>query len=240
MHELLGHRIDAALSNHRTPLAIVDVDLTLVDNAPRTRAIFSDWLHSVRDRWPPAADRAIDALTMPIVFAVKDNLRYLGVTDPDLQQDALRFWWKAFFSNEYCIRDVALPGAVDGIEALRERGVTIAYLTARTANMAGGTVATFQRLGFPVATPGTVLVMKPDPSEPDRAYKQRSIHWLTQLGEIVVCADNEPSHANAMHAACPEALTLLVGNRHSSPAPEAAPGVIKVARFSEMIVEEPS
>jgi len=231
----LSAGIARAAKEGRPPLAVVDVDLTIIDNAPRTRAIFSDWLHTIRDRWEPAAEKSIEALTMPIVFGVFDNLATLGVTDPELQRDGLRFWLEAFFSSEYCRRDVALPGAVGAIGELRRHGVTVVYLTARTAGMAEGTVATFAKLGFPVAVPGTLLVMKEHRTESDQAYKERALTWLGGLGRVVLCADNEPGHCNAMHKAFPDALTVLVDTRHSSPAPPLAEGVQRVPGLTAVV-----
>ncbi len=238
MHPLLESAMTSTEATGRTPFAILDVDLTIVDNAPRTRAIFADWLHSVRGRLEGAGDKAIEALTMPIVFGVQDNLRALGVNDPDMQREALGFWLRAFFSSEYCRRDVAIPGAVDAVRRLHELGITIAYLTARTASMAEGTVASFATFGLPVCVPGTVLIMKEDPKENDQRYKERALRWIGELGAPVLCADNEPGHANAMHRAFPEALTVLVGDRHSARAPEPAAGVVKLARLSNTIHDE--
>ncbi len=236
MDERLESRIARVQASGQVPLAVLDVDLTLIDNAPRTRAIFSDWLHSVRDRWPRAGDKAIEALTMPIVFGVNDNLSTLGVTDPDLRRDALAYWLEAFFDSTYCRRDMAMPRAVESVEALRARGVTIAYLTARYARMAEGTVASFRQLGFPVNVPGTVLMLKEDPNVADRVYKERALSGLRQLGNAVLCADNGPSHANTMHAAFPHALTVHVDTRHSAGAPELTAGVVQVPQLAEVVL----
>ncbi|MGM0575710.1 MAG: hypothetical protein ACQEXJ_08285 [Myxococcota bacterium] len=220
----------------REPLAVLDVDLTLLDNASRSRGIWSEWLHRVRDRLPGAEEAMVRAQTMPMVFGVKRNLAWLGVEDPDLVKDAVSFWLDAFFSDRWCRLDTALPGAVDAVLALREADVTVVYLTARPATMVEGTTARFRELGLPVAGPGTSLVMKQDRSERDGDFKARALGWIGRLGDPVVCADNEPGHVNAMLEAFPGALALQVGDRHSGGAPPLAAPARRVQRLIDGIV----
>ncbi len=225
----LARRVAAARAEGRPPVAVLDVDLTLLENAPRTRAIFVDWLHRVRDRWPGAEPAMVRAQTMPIVFSVRDNVAALGIDDPALAREAMHAWAAGFFTSHYCRRDAPLPGALDTVRALRAHDVTVAYLTARPSRMIEGTVARFAELGFPVGEPGTLLVMKDDPDEPDGAFKERALGWIGALGAVVVCADNEPGHVNAMARAFPNALALLVQTRHSPGAPALADGAVRAA-----------
>ena len=220
----LQQRIDRARSDGRTAIALLDVDLTLVDNAPRNRAIWSDWAHSVRGRWDGADEAMVAAQTMPMVFGVMDNLRTLGVTSQELLDDGLRFWLKAFFSDDYCRRDTPLPGAVKAVLALRAADVTIAYVTARTANMVPGTVSSMGKMGFPIGVSGTILATKPNHDMKDNEHKASTCEWLSGLGEAVLCADNEPAHVNTMHARFPHALSVLVDTRCSPNPPPLAPG----------------
>ncbi len=229
--------IETARAEGRAPLAILDIDLTLLDNATRTRAIFADWAASERGAWSGAEAAVAMAPTMPIVFSVHRNLATLGVTEdqPELAKRGLGTWLRGFFGERYPMLDTPLPGAVEAVLALRAMGATVAYLTARTSNMAGVTTSRMRELGFPVAVPGTLLVMKPDATERDGAYKRRSLEWLGALGSPVLCADNEPGHANAMHAAFPNAVTALITTRHSPGAPALDPGVVRTARLDTLL-----
>lgn len=217
-------------------VAVLDVDLTLIDNAPRNRAIWGAWLHEQRGRWPGAAAAALAAQTMPIVFGVRDNLATLGVTDPALVAEGLAFWRRHFFASDGCRFDAALPGAVEAVEALVGAGVAVIYLTARPLAMAEGTVASLQRLGFPVAQVGAQLVMKDDPREEDGAFKVRALAWFGGVGRPILVADNEPGHVNAMHAAFPDALAVHVATRHSAGAPPLAEGVVTRRQLAEAVI----
>lgn len=219
-------RVAAVTAAGRLPVAVLDVDLTLVDNAPRSRAIFCDWLASLRGRWPGAEAALARAQVLPIVFSAPANIAALGVDDPDLAREGLAFWWERFFSPRYACLDVPLPGAIAAARALHGAGCTLVYLTARPTSLGDATVTRFRELGLPIAEVGTALVMKDDPAERDSAFKARAVTWIGRLGEIVLCADNEPGHVNVMHAAFPDALAVLVDTRHSPGAPPLAPGAV--------------
>ena len=222
-------RIGALAAAGRHPLAVLDIDLTLIETAPRTRAVIAAWCEQAG-----LAALAAEAHQAPLVFSIVQNLKRVGV--PDLRiSEAMAFWRTAFFDPAMLVHDAPLPGAIDAVRALGAAGATIVYLTARPASMAAGTTTRFQELGFPIAGPGAVLVTKDAPLEHDEAYKRRALAWIQRLGTAVVCADNEPAMANAMHEAFPEALTVLVATRHSEAAPPLMPGVRRVAGLAELI-----
>ena len=94
--EHLGPRLEALRAavdpTGRSPLALLDIDLTLVENAERNRAIWRDWMRSLIGRWPGAERAAEQAATMPIVFGVQQNMETLGVREPALQREGFKFW----------------------------------------------------------------------------------------------------------------------------------------------------
>lgn len=221
----VAHAASEARIRGRTPIAILDVDLTLVDNAPRNRAIWASWLHGIRGAWPGASAAALRAQTMPIVFGVRENLAALGVKDPALVELGFRYWLDAFFTPRFAAHDVALAGAVDAALALRNQDVTLVYLTARPIRLHAATVEKFGELGLPLGGPGTLLVMKDSATEGDGAFKTRALDWIGALGHAIVCVDNEPAHVNAMHLAFPAARAVQVETRCSADAPPLASGV---------------
>lgn len=224
-----------AVAAGRTPLALLDIDLTLVDNAERNRAIWRDWMLSLVGDLPDAEARADEARTMPIVFGVQENMAALGVEDPGRQRDGLRYWLKAFFSDAYTRLDEPLEGAVEAVRALHEAGVTVAYVTARPESMTPITVACFKEMGFPIGIAGTILAVRPDSAGSDDEAKAGACAWLGSLGTPILAADNEPGHVNAMHARFPEAVSILVETRHSGGAPPLAPGIIRVPRLIDAV-----
>jgi len=212
----------------RHEVAVLDVDLTLVENAGRTRSVLVDLVRA-RGADPVLLAR-VEA--MPLVFSIRDNVRALGL---EADREALALWREAFFDPARLVHDEALPGAVLAVRRLVARGATVVYLTARPGAMAAGTVASMRALGFPIAEPGAVLVTKADPAQSDHAYKRDALGWIARLGEVTLCADNEPSHCNTMHEAFPAARTVLVATRHSEPAPPLLPAVTRVGALIEVV-----
>jgi phosphoglycolate phosphatase-like HAD superfamily hydrolase len=239
------------------PLALLDLDLTLVDNGPRTRAILASWLDAFEHRLREA--RAASELTaslegartlvrdMPLRFSIRENLLATVPAALHAAPDhlnayltgGLRHWLHAFFHPDWLVHDEPLDGAVAAVRALVEADVTIVYVTARQVDLAAATVASLHRMGFPVAGPRSVLVTKTDPHLTDHASKVEALDFAARLGEVVLCAENEPAHANEMHERFPDALTVLVATRHSEPAPALHPGIVRLPRLADVLPSAP-
>lgn len=222
------------------PLALLDLDLTLIDNSPRTRFILGKWCEGLAGRLPETTVAAMTerAKDMPLVFSIRDNIwRVLGIESelsaPDelipLAKEGLLLWRRLFFDPTSLVHDLALPRAVDTVKTLVEHGVTVAYVTARSVALAPATVASLHSLGFPVASLHTLLLTNDDPTCSDHDSKVRALDFCGRLGTVILNAENEPAHANMMHRRFPEALTALIETRHSEPAPPLDPGVVRVA-----------
>jgi hypothetical protein len=61
------------------------------------------------------------------------------------------------------------------------------------------------------------------------------LNFSARMGDVVLCAENEPAHANEMHERFPEALTVLVDTRHSEPAPPLHPGILRTPRLLDIL-----
>ncbi len=229
------------------PLALLDLDLTLIDNGPRTRAILLDWLDHFQRRHPdkalaPALDASRErASHMPLRFSIRENLTSClppgldPTLAPTFLADGLKHWLHAFFHPDWLAHDTALDGAVDAVKSLIESDITVVYVTARKVDLASATVASLLRLGFPVAGPRSVLVTNSDPHLTDHASKIEALNFSARMGDVVLCAENEPAHANEMHERFPDALTVLVDTRHSEPAPPLHPGILRTPRLLDIL-----
>lgn len=213
-------------------VAVLDVDLTLIENAPRTRALLADFC---RLHVPGDAALIERAASLGLVFSIQRNAIALGLPE-HLIPAVFPFWRTAFFDPGYLKYDHALDGAAAAVNALRAADISVVYLTARPSSLAAATVASLAELGFPIGVVGTTLVTKDDPAESDHDYKARALGWIGRLGRTILVADNEPLHVNAMHAAFPDALAVHVNTRHSSPAPPLAAAVEVHARLADAVL----
>ncbi len=240
----LGLAREVAASG-RHPLALLDLDLTLIDNGPRTRTILNRWVSSLSGRmegmaWVAAMERA---KAMPLVFSIRHNLlrvlgKEAGEVDAEtaaLAKEGFQLWLQHFFDPASLVHDVALEGAVEAVWKLVRNDVTVVYLTARKVEMAAGTVASLRELGFPIGGAYTTLITNDHPTRSDHDSKVVALEYCARIGTVVLNAENEPAHANAMHRRFPEALTVLVATRHSEPAPPLDEGVVRVPRLADAL-----
>jgi len=234
----LAESIENAKRLGHLPIAVLDVDLTLIENAPRTRAILRDYALSLVGVWEEASDAAVRASQMPLVFSIVENLQRLGLKTESQIRSGVEFWRGTFFTNEYCVLDEPLPGAVTAVKTLRELGCTVVYVTARTGEMLTGTIRTFQSLGFPIGVSGTALTLKDHPKQADKEFKAQALSWVSNLGSVVLCAENEPAYINLMKTTFPDAHCVLVDTRHSPGAPEIMEGVLRVESLGSFVSGE--
>src|SRR5262245_31943849 len=199
-----------AARKRQPPVVTFDLDGTLMDNRPRVVRI----LHELADRWKDAHAAAATALRQAhinrMAYSLVDNLRLLGVDEPALQENALRFWHERFFTDAYLTHDVEVPGAVSFARRCHQAGATLVYLTGRDLpNMALGTFASLRDLGFPIGVVGTELVVKPSFDMPDADFKRAVAPELARLGRVVAMFDNEPANVNLFVSAHPECLPVF-------------------------------
>lgn len=212
-------RVVTARKQH-PPVITFDLDGTLMDNRPRVVRI----LHELADRWKDAHAAEAAALRKAhingMAYSLVDNLRLLGVDEPSLQENALRFWHERFFTDAYLTHDVEVPGAVSFARRCHQAGATLVYLTGRDLpNMALGTFASLRDLGFPIGVVGTELVTKPDFETPDSTFKETVAVELARIGEVVAVFDNEPANCNILREVYPGCVSVLVDTLHAPDPP---------------------
>ena len=192
-------------------MVVLDLDATLVDTRPRHVAILQELAASWTARRPAAAARLGAVTAEEIAYEVSTTLERLDLVEPALQREAEAFWSERYFTDAYLQHDVATPGAVALVRRLREAGATLVYLTGRSLQtMALGTYASLRDLGFPIGLLGCELVIKPDVSVSDVAFKRQVAAELGRLGEVLATFDNEPDNCHGLLDAHPRSTTVLL------------------------------
>lgn len=215
------------------PVVVFDLDGTLMDNRPRTCAILRDIGAGWRARAPEAAERLLSARPEQLDYLLTDTLARLGVHQSALVAEAETLWRARFFSDDDIRHDVPLAGATSFARACFEAGATLVYFTGRDLPLMGaGTFRSLRDLGFPVAVAGTELVLKPDASMPDEAFKRMFAPTLRRVGEVVAVFDNEPANCNVLHREFEGADTVFIDTQHLPGAPPLDPHVHVLADFT--------
>jgi hypothetical protein len=226
LHRVLG-RVKAA---SRRPVAIFDLDSTLISTQRRNHVIVSEF--ATREDVSPVLRHAAGRLRVDDMgWNPMEDLRRLGVSDEQELRRLRGFWIHRFFSDDYLRHDDALPGATQFVTDVHTAGGFVVYLTGRPEGLMGrGTRLSLAALGFPMGE-RTQLYLKPTPEEMDHEFKRRVCEEIARLGEVVAAFENEPGNANIFAEAFPEAEIVLLETMCSPGAPECHVRVARVRHF---------
>jgi beta-phosphoglucomutase-like phosphatase (HAD superfamily) len=215
-----------------TPVVVFDLDGTLFDNRPRTRAILNELAEEWRASHRDLASRIARLRQEEMAYLLTDTLERIGVTDAERVAEAQGFWKDRFFADGHLHHDVPLPGAVEFAKDCYEAGAILVYLTGRDLPLMGtGSFRSLRDHGFPIGVPGTELVLKPDAAMADEAFKRLEAPKLARVGAIVASFDNEPGNCNTILAQNPECESVLVDTQHLPGAPPLDPKVHVIPDF---------
>ena len=212
-------------------IAVFDLDSTLLDNGPRQAAILREY----------GVEVGIEALKNSkaehwVTWDVGEAMANGGLS-ADLvavhREPFKAYWRERFFTSEYCVADEMVDGACHFVQAVRDVGGKVFYVTGRHEEMRAGSVSCLDRLGFPVPDAGQVqLLMKPTLVEDDDVYKLRTYAELGEQGTVVAAFDNEPTHINGYRHAFPDAYAIHLATDHSGRSVKVADGVISILDFA--------
>ena len=180
-------------------VVVFDLDHTLYDNRPRTLQILLEFAASLPPEQVDLAERIGNMKVSDVHYRLAETLDHVGVQDEGIVNAATAFWVERFFTDEYVRYDVPLPGAVRYVQELHAGGAFVVYMTGRAApQFLVGTTASLRRWGFPIGTPHTQLITKPDPKTDDLVFKARAFRQIDRLGRVVAAFENEPGNLAAM------------------------------------------
>lgn len=217
-------------SRDRGCVVVFDLDSTLLDNRPRQARILREYGASVGlDKLAKTSARHFTD------WSLANAMRAVGLDEQRIEEHAKpakAFWYQRFFTSEYCADDVPIAGAVDYVNEVAKGDATVAYVTGRHAAMGPGTVASFERWGFPLPDERHVhLLLKPSFDVHDDAWKQQAYLRLDELGTVVAAFDNEPAHINAYAERYPDALCVHLATDDSGRPIPLLPSVRSIASF---------
>ena len=209
-----------------------DLDGTLYDNRPRTLQILMEYSDEVRQHDPEVADALSTLDGQKVRYLLSDTLRECALSHPDVVRDVTQYWRERFFSDDYCGFDVPMDGAPEYVRTCYEAGASIVYLTGRDVpGMFVGTVASLRDHAFPLGVAGVELVLKPDATLADEAFKRSALPSLNRAGEVIAVFDNEPANCNIARGLFPTAEIALLDTQKVPGAPELDPNVSLITDF---------
>jgi len=222
----------AAESGGQPPLVVFDLDGTLYDNRARTLQILMEYANEVRDEYPDVAAALETLEAARVQYLLSDTLRECALTHMDVVRDVTQYWRDRFFTDDYVSYDAVTEGASEYVRACHEAGAVVVYLTGRDIpGMLLGTMASLRDQGFPIGVAGVEVVLKPDATLSDEAFKRSALPTLQRVGDVEAFFDNEPANCNLASQLYPEATVALIDTQAVPGAPPSDPSVELISDF---------
>lgn len=204
----------------KRPLAVFDLDSTLYNVSIRTQKIVMDFTEVKEfQRSYPAEVEFLKSLKVSHrEWGLKESLQRAGLKSNERFYKTLRdFWSKHFFSSPYLDYDVPYDGASEYVNALKNEGIQIKYLTGRDEqNMFQGTVKSLKQHNFPLDDVKKQLIMKPlKGSIEDEDFKAEKFKDLVKLSKDIWFFENEPLIIKKVSEQFPHVKIVWIDTTHS-------------------------
>lgn len=211
-------RTRALKSQGQNPIALFDIDDTLVSTRERTLRILKEFASQaeIQKNFKGEVQKISKLKEADINYEMSVTLKKAGIENAKLQDLVGKFWSERFFTNNYCRLDQAIAGSAEYLHQLVQAGAKIVYLTGRDApSMLLGTQANLKRNHFPDHPSQTLLMLKPNKQMNDLTFKSMVFSQIEKMGEVVGVFENEPANLNAMAKAFPKATAVFLDTSHS-------------------------
>lgn len=207
-----------------------DLDSTLINNRPRNAAIMREFAQSVNE----ASLSRAGAEHFP-TWSASNSMALLGLSTTEIERlidPYLAFWEQRFFSSDYCAYDTAIAGASRFVRAVQASGAFVHYVTGRDEGMREGTVASLEKLSFPLPDSHKIrLSMNPTKEGSDDDFKRYTLQSIAADSEVLAGFDNEPAHINVYRQVFPQAHCIHLHTDHSMREVKMLDGIVSIMDF---------
>lgn len=229
---LAAAELESQRSHGRRSWVALDMDGTLFDNRPRTLAILHGFAMTHREQLPQLLT-AVQTLSLDdLHYTPSQAVDALNLPDKDLGERFVQYWRQRFFTNSFQPLDHVEPGAAEFAHRLVDAGLGVVYLTGRDRpGMMHGVLQSLDAHGFPLMTPQTQVVLKPDFHHDDVSFKREALAELAKNGPLVGLIDNEPGIVNMALEVLPEMLCVRILRPHAPNPPRLDDRAVQIPSF---------
>lgn len=235
-----------AQSTGLLPIAVADLDETLIDSTPRRFAAFQAVFdaHCTEDPKNAACLKGrglniSELYSVPNRYDHKPLFLALGIAPSLLAASQQESEMVAFYlSGEFMTLDQAVPGASEFIRSLLDAGVMVFYVSSRFDDVQrAGTEAVLKRLGMLNSSPLTPEILLRKRGQSSIEFKRESFKRIVEYaqghqGRVRLAMENEPENMNAMGEIFPEAIRVFVQGAILKPEPLRDPErVLQIPNF---------
>lgn len=223
-------------------LVVFDLDSTLFDLAIRVTAILDRYANDPKnqERFPLECAALKNVQIRKGDWGLTEPFERLGIrksTHSEFVDDVHAAWARGFFSNEFLVHDLPLPGAVQFVRDVLKVGGHVIYLTGRDVpRMEAGTRQSLIETGFPLDDHSARMVLKPTAGMSDATFKADEIESYQLRYSEIWLFENEPVNINAVSKRCPKVKMVFVDTCHSG-LEEVHEAVAKIPHFEISLSE---
>lgn len=203
--------VAGAIDDGKRPIIVVGIDGAILDNRPRTRAIFNDYADQISQEFTIEAELMEDINSDSLGFFVVDNLRRRGIENLVVVEGALKYWSENFFTSRYTDHDAPVAGAAEFLTEMHGQGAMIIYLTSRNRpGLEEGTLRSLRSGGFPIDEERTQLVMRPNRQVPIDEFRADACEQIAKLGRVVATFEADPRQVKDLKRRWPRAVNCQI------------------------------
>ncbi|MFH1415804.1 MAG: nucleoside monophosphate kinase, partial [Elusimicrobiota bacterium] len=220
-----------AIDRGDEPVAVFDINFTLLDNRGKMQRIIEEFAAENEDKYPDLKKQLVSLTEDKIVYDIKNSLRNIGLEDEKLLSEIEEYFFEKFFRGEFRDYDRPVPGAAEYVNRLHDMGVKIIYLTGNWESFRDTRAADLEKFGFPLDEK-SVLMMKPD-DDRSKTHVFKPIEIKTINEPVIAVFDDQPAVLNEIKKQLPAIKNLVfMDTIHISGSPQLDPGIEKISHYA--------
>ncbi len=209
-------------SQGRLPVAVFDLDETLVNSTPRRFLSFLRALPALQAQFPQEAAklkglRLEHFFTLRNRYSTAETLAAFGIQNAQFQAQLETQFLIHYLSGDWIAFDRDMPCGTALIRDLQKMGVLPVFISSRYASsQLAATLASLKELGITRENEPFRVVLRPDGMS-SIDFKKMAFAKVRELGkefgkpvDVILAAENEPENMNAMTAEFPTATKFFI------------------------------
>ena len=198
-------------------IAVFDIDSTLFDVSPRTQKIL-DWFSEhpeMVEEFKEECEHMKNVKMDYFDWGFEDAFeRHYHTFSKPFFTALEKFWREHFFHGKNFVHDLPYKGAIEFVQSLDKKEVSIYYLTARKEDSHQYTEDILQSWNFPYQK-GRLYSKKINHKVSDAVYKSEVIKALKTSGKEVWLFENDPKNLLQVEKDSPEVKLIFIDTTHS-------------------------
>ncbi len=242
--QLIMNEFKAAKESNITPLALIDLDETLINSNPRKFLSIKSALNELRDKYPQIVEKA-KKLTLKDLeknqnqYDLNEFFAKASIYDVNFVNELSALMLPHYLSSEYMRFDSEVPCAVSYIRTLMRHGLVPIFISSRFKSTQGrATFESLNRIGLIRPKDHYKLLLRPNDMD-SLTFKKMALKNIDLMLsrnhtlQVELLMENEPENLNVWKDHFSYAMSIFVKGAMMKPVPLKM-NAFKVRNFCSM------